>query len=196
MVEDLEHRLVDLLSNDADRMDALSAVKSMALDDWAIGAGFVRNAVWGHLHGFDIPTALDDIDILYFNPGNLEPARDIEIEAQLSAAAPGRPWSVRNQARMHLRNDDQPYVSTLDAMSNWLETPTCVGVRVNASNQLEVLAPYGLDDLFSLRICPTPRGLQKSETYLMRVRQKEWLRKWPKLSLVRPINTEIDSIHE
>ncbi|MEM9359895.1 MAG: nucleotidyltransferase family protein, partial [Pseudomonadota bacterium] len=94
---------------------------------------------------------------------------------------PGLPWSVRNQARMHLRNGDQPYHSTLDAMRYWLEKPTAVAVRINRLDQLEILAPFGLDCLIGMRGEPTPRGLEKYDQYLERMHAKNWPATWPKV---------------
>ena len=41
-----------LLLNDPVRMNALYAVQALELSDGWIGAGFVRDAVWDHLHGY------------------------------------------------------------------------------------------------------------------------------------------------
>ncbi|MEO1142771.1 MAG: nucleotidyltransferase family protein, partial [Pseudomonadota bacterium] len=102
-------------------METLQAARGIGLPDWAIGAGFIRNAVWDHLHGYDKITPLADIDVLYFEPSDLSKERELDIEAILKAILPDRPWSVRNQARMHLRNNDAPYASTEDALRYWLE---------------------------------------------------------------------------
>ncbi len=41
-----------LLLTDPLRMQALLAVRDLQLPDAWIGAGFVRDAVWDHLHGY------------------------------------------------------------------------------------------------------------------------------------------------
>jgi hypothetical protein len=43
-------------------MAALEAARRVEPPDWLIGAGALRTAVWDHLHGFESPTALADID--------------------------------------------------------------------------------------------------------------------------------------
>lgn len=47
---------------------ALRAVRELALPDWCIGAGALRNAVWDSLHGHTQPSELRDIDVAYFDP--------------------------------------------------------------------------------------------------------------------------------
>ena len=174
-------RLSQLITGDPFSMRILSAVRAMQLPDWAIGAGFVRNIVWDHLHGFRSRTPLPDIDVLYFDKRVQLPSRDYETERQLKADFPDLSWSVRNQARMHLRNGDQPYASTLDAMRYWLEKPTAVAVRLNDAGKLEVLAPFGLGCLFGMRGEPTPSGLRKYDQYIARMRAKAWSVTWPKV---------------
>src|SRR5689334_5936447 len=165
---DLGQRLEAILSRAPLRMRALQFVRSLALPDWAIGAGFIRAAVWDELSALTTASPVDDIDVLYFDPEDLGSARDDEIEQRLRDIEPALPWSVRNQARMHIRNGDSPYASTADALRFWLETPTCVAVRLDAEDRPEIMAPYGLADLFSMTIRPTPRGRIRKTAYLAR----------------------------
>jgi len=164
-------------------MDTLRAVRALGLLDWAIGAGFVRNAVWDHLHGFRQMTPLNDIDVLYFDRSDVSAETEAALEAQLRAAHPVRPWSVRNQARMHRRNGDRPYESTEDALVFWLETPTAVAVRLEADDNLTVLAPHGLADLIAMMARPTARGREKYDDYLARMRAKNWPATWPQVTV-------------
>ncbi|MGI9503863.1 MAG: nucleotidyltransferase family protein, partial [Geminicoccaceae bacterium] len=62
MTDMLRQHLTDLIHADPAMMTALAAVRSLALKDGWITAGFVRNRVWDHLHGFPKPTPLNDID--------------------------------------------------------------------------------------------------------------------------------------
>src|SRR5580704_854025 len=55
---------------------ALDAVAASGLPDAWIGAGVIRDVVWGQLHdGFD-PALVRDVDVVFFDPGDLSPARD------------------------------------------------------------------------------------------------------------------------
>ena len=166
-------------------MRVLAAARQLALPDWWVGAGFVRAKVWDALHGRTGRTALDDIDLLYFDPGNRDPACEAGYEVRLSALLADAPWSVKNQARMHLKNGDAPYRDTCDAICHWLETATCVAVRLDPDGGLRLLAPFGLDDLLDLRLRPTPSGRRRIDAYRQRLDGKDWPRCWPRLTVER-----------
>ena len=181
-----EHDILGLIADDPWMMAVLDATRRLELPDCWIGAGFVRCKVWDHLHGFVAATPLDDIDLLYFQPEDTSRAAEQAIEARLQYAMPGQPWSVKNQARMHLHNGDKPYSGTVDAMRYWMETPTCVAVRLNAQETLELAAPYGIDDLLHLILRPTPAGRRREQAYRERVENKQWLQNWPKTQIIWP----------
>jgi hypothetical protein len=177
-------KLIDLIAADGQAMAILRAVRELGLNDWAIGAGFARNRVWDRLSGHPERTPFADIDVLYHNPADTRFETEKALEARLQAAMPDvPPWSVRNQARMHLRNGDPPYGSTENALRFWLETPTCVAVRLEGDDAISVLAPHGLDDLFALVVRPTPGGLHRLEAYRQRMKQKNWTARWPRLRI-------------
>ena len=167
-------------------LQALRAVAGLGLPDWWIGAGFVRNPVWDHLHGYAEPKPLADIDVLYFDAADLGRARETAAEAALRQHLPDLPWSVKNQARMHLRNGDPPYLSTVDAMRYWLETPTAVSVTLDPAGELRLAAPFGLDDLLAMRIAPTPHArANRPAAYRERLAGKDWAQRWPQAEIVR-----------
>ena len=178
-------QVLALIADDRWRMDVLRAARSLRLPDWAIGAGFVRSRVWDWLDGDRRATMPSDIDVLYFDPTNLSEAREAEFERRLSSLMP-EAWSVTNQARMHAVNGDGPYRSTEDALRNWLETPTCVAVRLDADDRLRLLAPWGLDDLFAMVVRPTPNGAARPDLYRRRIAGKGWDRIWPQIQVVDP----------
>jgi uncharacterized protein len=175
---DRERALRELIAADAWRMRVLRTVRALDLPDWAIGAGFVRSRVWDWLSGDTRATVPTDIDVLYYDAADLTPARETDFEALLNAALPAQ-WSVTNQARMHVDNDDPPYASTEDALRHWLETPTAVAVRLSADDRIEIMAPWGLDDLFTMTVRPTPSGRGKLVVYRRRIAGKQWPQTWP-----------------
>lgn len=160
----------------------LALAAALDLPDSWIGAGFLRNALWDALHDRPWSAGDGDVDLIYFDPGNLDPATEKAHEALLRERAPDIIWSVKNQARMHLRNNDPPYRDSCDAMAHWPETCTAVAVRLRAG-AIELSAPYGFDDLLALRLRPTPAGLRKRAAFDARIQEKNWLRRWPRLHL-------------
>jgi uncharacterized protein len=183
-VDEATRRLTELIAADRSAMAILRAVRRLDLNDWAIGAGFVRNRVWDAVSRHDTPTVPGDTDVLYFDAADLRPETETMLEQRLCAVMPDvPPWSVTNQARMHLENGDRPYASTADALWFWLETPTCVAVRLEPDETVTVLAPHGLGDLFGLRVRPTPNGRDKLEAYRARIRAKNWPARWPRVKI-------------
>lgn len=148
-------------------------------DAW-VAAGFVRNCVWDALHGYERATPLNDIDVVFFDSHDVSRERDAYLESRLHQAAPGCRFSVKNQARMHLRNHHAPYASSDDALQRWPETCTAVGVAAVGS-QVAVLAPFGLDDLFSLRVRATSDDPAMRDLVRRRAEEKRWQELWPLL---------------
>jgi uncharacterized protein len=172
-----------IIAHDKVRMALLAKVEALELPDCWIAAGFVRAAVWDHLHGNPATPPTGDIDVIWFDAGQPSEQADREIERWLAAQAPDHVWSVKNQARMHSRNGDPAYTSCADAMRVWPETATSVAVRLSRGD-IEVSAPHGLGDLFGLILRPTPAFAgPKREVFRQRVTEKRWLEIWPRLRL-------------
>jgi hypothetical protein len=173
--------VADIIAQDPVGMEQLRAARAIALPDWCIAAGFVRNRVWDHLHGIAPPRPPADIDVLYFDATDISKDREIEHEARLATLLPGLPWQVRNQARMHVWKNLPPHLSTSDSMIYWLETVTAVGVRLENDDSLTVIAPLGTDDLLGLRCRPTAFGRTRRDEYEARIASKRWRELWPKV---------------
>ena len=180
-----EAQLRAWLAADPWRLACLQAVAALDPPECWVGAGFLRNLVWDRLHGFAQPTPLADVDVLTFEPAS-GTEREAEIEAALESDRPAVPWSVKNQARMHVRNGDAPYRDTGDALGHWLETPTAVAARLTAGSEVEILAPFGLADLFALTVRPTPHARSRRDrlkAYRLRMAQKAWPAIWPSVQV-------------
>lgn len=165
-------------------MHVLRLVQELDLPDCWVAAGFVRGCVWDFMHQRSPSPLPQDIDVIWHDPSQVAPARDLMLERMLLARDSTLGWSVKNQARMHRRNADKPYSSTYDAMKYWPETATAVAVRINDQARIEVNAPFGLDDLFGLIVRPTKRFMtDKQSIYAHRIREKKWQAIWPRLSI-------------
>ncbi len=170
----------DIIAQDPVGMEQLRAVRALALPDWCIAAGFVRNRVWDHLHDIVPPRPTNDIDVLYYDAADLSKAPEQEFEHRLNTLL-AAPWQVRNQARMHVWKGLPQHKDTADSMTYWLETVTAVGVRLEADDTLSVVAPLGTDDLLGLRCRPTAFGRTKLDEYNARIASKGWRDLWPKV---------------
>lgn len=175
-------KTIELVKNDSWMMEILELVEKLDLPDCYIGAGFLRNKIWDYLHGYRERTKLNDIDIVYYDKEILDDRYENIIESQLFAISKFNIWSVTNQARMHIINGHEPYKNTEHAISYWPELPTCVGIKILNGN-LDILAPFGLENNFSLRVESNPINKVSKEIMLKRVNEKGWIRKWPKLKI-------------
>ncbi len=180
-----EDRLIAIIRADSLRWHLLGIVCDLNLRDCWIAAGFVRNAAWDTLHKRRASELSGDVDVVWFDPEHTGEEHDRAIEEILRSRAPTVAWSVKNQARMHSRNADEPYQSTTDAMRYWPETATAVGIRRTGMEDAEIACPFGLDDLWGLIVRPAGKfANEKRPVFDQRVQSKGWLSKWPSLSLV------------
>ncbi|WP_104041493.1 nucleotidyltransferase family protein [Vibrio hyugaensis] len=175
----LEEKLIQLLVEGPIRLQALECVRSLDLPNCYIAASFIRNLVWDDLHQKQNPTPLNDLDVVYFDPGESDDQAYLKYETHLNALMPELNWQVRNQANMHLRNGDKPYQNTLDAMSYWPEKETAVAVRLNENNQIECISAFGFESLFEGQITYNPK--RTLALFQSRVESKNWLITWPQL---------------
>ncbi|WMT43007.1 nucleotidyltransferase family protein [Paenibacillus sp. D2_2] len=179
----LEKRLIQFLSEDNQIMNDLKLVRQLDLPQSYIAAGYIRNYVWDRLHGYGNRRTYGDIDVIYYDPQDISEERDRLLEDELKRSTGNDKWSVKNQARMHIRNEASPYLSTLDALKRWPETATAVGAMLDQTDQFLVCAPHGLEDLFKMVVRRSP-FFSDQAYYLERVGKKEWDRLWPLLTIV------------
>lgn len=178
-----ESELYEFVLGDSWMMQVLRSAEEINLPDWWIGAGFLRNAVWDHLSGV-APRHDADVDLVYFDAGDPAPERDWELEQQVQTRFPFAQWEIRNQARMHKVDGATPYSSTAEGISHWVETATCVAVRLRRE-KLEFLFCYGSQDLLGMIASPIP-SLLNAEGWLLfesRVEKKKWRERWPTLRI-------------
>ncbi|WP_078556604.1 nucleotidyltransferase family protein [Bacillus alkalicellulosilyticus] len=181
-----EHDIVTLIEEDEWMMGILKAAQSLNLPDWWVCAGFVRTKIWDVLHGFSVRTPIPDIDVIYFDKTKLDVLEEKKLEEKLKSRLPNIPWSVKNEARMHLRNNVEPYSSSVDAISKFPETATSLGVKLDERNKVILIAPCGISDVVNLEIKPTPYFLENKDLapiYNERILKKNWQATWNKLSV-------------
>ena len=176
-----EQDILNLISEDKWMMNILRIAEKLDLPDWVIGAGFVRNKVWDYLHGYNKPQVdTADIDLVYYNLNGNDQKEDEKLSEKLKKET-GFEWEVVNEAYAHRWNNLPPYKSTEDALFQWPETVTAIGVKLE-NEELKLVAPYGIDDLANLIVRPSPKFTDINK-FKERVRQKRWLEKWPKLKI-------------
>ncbi|RYL92560.1 nucleotidyltransferase family protein [Sporolactobacillus sp. THM7-4] len=167
-------------------MQILKSAKTLNLPDWWICAGFVRSKIWDTLHSFKERTPIPDIDVIYFDPTNIDELEEKKLEEILNVIMPDTPWSVKNEARMHIKSNMPPYSSSVDAISKFPETATALGVKLDEKDNVILTAPYGISDVVNLKVKPTPfftQTKERVEIYEERILKKNWKSIWNNLKV-------------
>ena len=77
----------------------------------------------------------------------------------------------------------EPLVSVEDGVATWPETATSVAVRLTAGRAIEVIVPYGLQDLLCAVWRRNPRRVSVEE-YELRIKRKQVRQRWPHVSVL------------
>jgi uncharacterized protein len=175
-------------------MRVLATVREVDLPDAWVGAGTIRDLVWGQLygHGFE-PGDVRDVDVAFFNPNDLRSAVDEQATRRLRQAWPQVPWEASNQAAVHTWYAREfgggpvgPLATIADAVATWPETATAVAVRLDGSQGIEVCAPLGLADLLDGVWRRNPRRVSV-EVSLARLARHEPHLRWPGITVIQPV---------
>jgi hypothetical protein len=187
-------RLRGLIRSSRWLVRVLTTVASVDLPEAWVGAGVVRDLVWGRLYGagFD-PGTVRDVDVVFFDPADLSRARDDRATELLHAAWPQVPWEARNQAAVHTwyarKFGGSPVAaltSVADAVATWPETATTLAVRLGPTGDVEICAPFGLTDLLAGVWRRNPRRVT-IEVSLARLARHRPAERWPGVRVVPPV---------
>ena len=182
-------KLTQLIRSTPWLMSILETVRACNPPDWFVGAGVIRNLVWDHLHQYQTPTPLADIDVIFFDLQNVLPERDHMVQQQLASRLPHVPWEATNQAAVHLWYEGTfgfsvPALhSSEEAVGTWPETATSVAVRLLATDEIHIFAPCGLSDLFNMVLRRNPCRFTQ-EQFAQRLHSKQIWRKWPRVQVI------------
>jgi len=164
-VSSLEARLEAILRAAPSLMRVLTVARELDLPDWLVVSGAVYQRVFNHLTGRDPDYGIKDYDLAYFDASDVSyGAEDAVIRRAAAAFEP--PFDalveVRNQARVHVWFEGkfgEPYAplqSSAEALERFVSPVFAVGARLEAGDRLTIVAPFGLEDLFALRMRPNP----------------------------------------
>jgi hypothetical protein len=180
--------LAERLRENGALWECLGRVAALNLPSWYLAAGCIAQTVWNSAHAKAPGSDIVDYDLVYYDSVDLseESETAVEREAKLLVADLPVKLDVKNQARVHLWYPKcfgyaiQPYLSTEDAIGTWPTTATAVGVRPGG-RELQVVAPFGLDDLFNL-VVRANRVQITPEIYEQKV--VRWIARWPSLTVL------------
>ena len=160
---ELRERLTEILRATLLLMRVLSVARHVSLPDWLVFSGAVYQPVLNHLTGRPLDYGIKDYDLGYFDATDLSYEVEDAVIRRVKAAFDEplrRMVEVRNQARVHLWFEPkfgEPYAPlscTAEALQHFASATFAVGVRLDSDNRLHIEAPFGLADLFALRLVP------------------------------------------
>lgn len=167
--------IINIVKNSARIESILKTLRFIESEDLMLTGGYLRNIIWNSLHSYSEDYELEDCDIVFFNKGKLSKKYEKSIRDRLYYLSPDINWSVKNQARMHLRNNHNPYMNIFDALTAFPETCSAIAI----DKQWNIVSPYGLNDLYNLQVIPTTFCLvNEIDVYYRRKRIKGWFEKW------------------
>jgi hypothetical protein len=189
--EELARHLAVLLAGSPRVMQVLQTIRGLDLPDWRLFSGAVYQTVWNALTERDPDHGIKDFDIGYFDPDTNWEAEDAVIKHAAAAFEPPLRTlvEVRNQARVHLWFENkfgEPYpalASTDEALTRFVCPAFAVGVRLEADDSLTVSAPFGLIDVFTMRLRKNPsRAISDAAFDRITTSAKS---RWPEAQIIR-----------
>ncbi len=160
----------------------------VALPNCWIVAGVVVQSYWNQAHGCPALHGLSDVDIVYFDAGDLSEETEAEHAARINSlfADTQIKFDVKNEARVHLWYEDrfgypiESYSSVEAAIDTFPTTAGAIGVRPYG-DRIECYSSFGYDDLMGLIVRPNKRQITP-DIYARKI--ERWKSFWPLLKIV------------
>jgi hypothetical protein len=171
MSTDLEARLERIVRAAPTLMHVLRTVRDLDLPDWFMFSGAIYQRVLNDLTGREPDYGIKDYDIAYHDASDISyEAEDAVIQRVAAAFAPELrdKVEVRNQARVHVWFEGRfgepypPLASSAEALDRFVSPLFAVAAKLESDDRLTIIAPFGLDDLFALRLRPNPNRPTKN----------------------------------
>lgn len=169
-------------------MDVLAGLRDEALPEGLLVAGAIYNLVWNRLTDRPPLNGVRDVDVFYFDDADLSWEAEDRVIKRLAQrfAYLSLPVEPRNQARVHLwfpEKFNQPFApltSAAEMLGRYASKTHAVGLRLESDGSLFLVAPFGLDDIFSFRIVPN-RVLRNEPAHTTKAARAKSV--WPELTV-------------
>lgn len=154
--------LTEIIASEPLLVDVLHGLRTVGLPDWLLVAGALYNVVWNRLTGRPSFTGVKDIDVFYFDASDLSYEAEDRVIKRLTAQFAHLPVPIepRNQARVHLwfpQKFNQPFgplASSSEMLGRYASKTHAVAARLEDDDTLTIVAPFGLDHIFSFNMVP------------------------------------------
>ena len=184
----LDEQLLTLIQKRPEFREVFTLLDKMHLGDAFLCAGSIRDLVWSDLEEKPFNLMLGNLDIYYRDP-NESYEQYLTRKTELNQRHSKYLWELTNISLNNPHRPDFQGKDTIaDVIATFPETCSAVGICHSPATDFEFIAPYGLTDLFSEKIVPTPAYLEKNtlEAFQKRVERKKWLQNFENTTLVLP----------
>lgn len=182
------HLCIEILSAQSALMQRLQYLHQLDPDAY-FAAGVIRNTIWSFLHDKEFEISNTEIDVIFYQKDEKDHKTEKELTQKLSEMFPENDWDVANQAQVHTWYKTlegasiAPILSIEHALSLWVETATAIAIRIDHQGLLEIVAPFGLEDLFQLKL-RWNKNLVSYAAFEQRMAKKQFLKRFPKLKVI------------
>lgn len=152
---DQQQQLIDWISHDKNFTEIFNILDRYHLTEATLCAGSIRELVWNKLENKPSSILRNNLDIYYNDPGESY-EHYLTIQSTLNQRHSKYLWDLRNIRLKKRHSDKSPDGSTIEAtIANFPEKCSAVGVSRELGGSYSIIAPYGLDDLFTETITTT-----------------------------------------
>jgi len=185
----VREQFVRVIRSNAIVSEILKRLPDLGISDAWLAGGCLFQTVWNVLRGDAPSRGIKDYDVFYFDATDRSKAAEERINrnAALLFADLSGEIEMRNQARVHLWYEDEFGVSgypklgcSTDGIDRFLAVFCMVAVRQARDGDIDLYAPYGVDDVFNLIMRPNP-SFPKLPRDRYDLKAKRWQELWPEL---------------
>lgn len=178
---DQQEQLIEWISKDECFTEIFNILERYHLPDATLCAGAVRDLVWNRIEGRPSSIMRNNLDVYYNDPGESY-EHYLTVQSTLNQRHSKYLWDLRNICLKKRHSDKSPDGSTIEAViAGFPEKCSAVGITRDSAGKYTVIAPYGLEDLFSETVSPT--GAIDELAFRRRVERKKWLTDFTKTKL-------------
>lgn len=183
----MEEKLVSILKRSKEIVDCLQILKDSPISrfEYYLAGGAIYQTIFNYLHGYDLNYGIKDYDIIYFDDSNLSYEAEDQVIKEVKKFFKdfdmGINLDIKNEARAHIwlkekyNENLEKYNNLEEVLRSWGFSACSIGVRIEG-NFVKVLAPYGLEDLFNMKI-------RKVGNYDVTEKARELKNKWPNIDI-------------
>lgn len=181
-----KEKFLDIISHDSEISEIFEILEEMHLPEATICGGTIRNLIWNKLTGRESSLKLGDIDV-YYKDSSQTYEDFLTTQEILTQNHSFYLWNIKNISLPARHKSHRRFYDSIEkTIADFPETATSVGVQKKNTDEHLIIAPYDLDDLFKLRVTPTPNyavGQAGHQRYEQRLTSKAWTARWPELKV-------------